>query len=130
MYNESKQGNCRGENMEARLFGPTERQVPVIGQGTWYAENDDRRTAIDALRRGIALGMTHIDTAEMYGEGKAEQMVAEAIAGNCDEVFLVSKVLPEMHHGAGRSRRASDRSIVFKQIASIAICSIGVADTR
>ena len=81
--------------MEARLFGHTKRQLPVIGQGTWYAENDDRRKAIDALRRGIALGMTHIDTAEMYGEGKAEEMVAEAIAGKRDEVFLVSKVLPE-----------------------------------
>jgi diketogulonate reductase-like aldo/keto reductase len=81
--------------MEQRSFGSTKRQVPVIGQGTWYAENDERNAAIAALRQGIALGMTHIDTAEMYGSGKAEEMVAEAIAGKRDEVFLVSKVLPE-----------------------------------
>jgi diketogulonate reductase-like aldo/keto reductase len=81
--------------MERRSFGSTKRQVPVIGQGTWYAENDERDAAIAALRRGINLGMTHIDTAEMYGSGKAEVMVAEAIAGKRDEVFLVSKVLPE-----------------------------------
>ena len=68
------------------------RQVSVIGQGTWYIDRGDRRTAVAALRRGIDLGMTHIDTAEMYGD--AELVVAEAIAGRRDEVFLVSKVLP------------------------------------
>jgi diketogulonate reductase-like aldo/keto reductase len=67
----------------------------VIGQGTWYNESDDRARAIAALRRGLDLGMTHIDTAEMYRSGTAEEMVAEAIAGRRDEVFLVSKVLPE-----------------------------------
>jgi diketogulonate reductase-like aldo/keto reductase len=81
--------------MERRPFGSTKRQVPVIGQGTWYAVNDDRSAAIAALSRGITVGMTHVDTAEMYGSGKAEEMVAEAIAGKRDEVFLVSKVLPE-----------------------------------
>jgi diketogulonate reductase-like aldo/keto reductase len=81
--------------MEQRPFGSTKRQVPVIGQGTWYAEHDSRSAAIEALQRGIALGMTHIDTAEMYGTGKAEEMIAEAISGKRDEVFLVSKVLPE-----------------------------------
>jgi diketogulonate reductase-like aldo/keto reductase len=64
----------------------------VIGQGTWYIDRGDRKNAVAALRRGIDLGMTHIDTAEMYGD--AEPVVAEAIAGRRDEIFLVSKVLP------------------------------------
>jgi diketogulonate reductase-like aldo/keto reductase len=81
--------------MERRRFGPTDREVPVIGQGTWYNDNEDPAAAIDALRRGLDLGMTHIDTAEMYGSGAAEDIVAEAIAGRRDEVFLVSKVLPQ-----------------------------------
>jgi diketogulonate reductase-like aldo/keto reductase len=80
--------------MERRPFGPTKREVSVIGQGTWQMENDDRVSAIAALRRGLDLGMTHIDTAEMYGSGTVEELVAEAIAGRRDEVFLVSKVLP------------------------------------
>ena len=66
--------------------------MPVIGQGTWYIDRGDRSSAVAALRRGIDLGMTHIDTAEMYGD--AELVVAEAIGGRRDEVFLVSKVLP------------------------------------
>jgi diketogulonate reductase-like aldo/keto reductase len=77
-----------------RLFGSTKRKVAVIGQGTWYLEHGDAATAIGALRRGLDLGMTHIDTAEMYGSGAAETLVGEAIAGRRDEVFLVSKVLP------------------------------------
>ena len=64
----------------------------MIGQGTWYIDRGDRKSAVAALRRGIDLGMTHIDTAEMYGD--AELVVAEAIAGRRDEIFLVSKVLP------------------------------------
>jgi len=75
-------------------FGPTGRDVAVIGQGTWNLERDDRGASVTALRRGLDLGMTHIDTAEMYGSGRAEEIVAEAIAGRRDEVFLVSKVLP------------------------------------
>jgi diketogulonate reductase-like aldo/keto reductase len=73
-------------------FGPNGSQVSVIGQGTWYIDRGDRASALAALRRGIDLGMTHIDTAEMYGD--AEPVVAEAIAGRRDEVFVVSKVLP------------------------------------
>ncbi len=80
--------------MELRQFGPTNRQVPMIGQGTWYDDDDQRDTAIAALRRGLDLGMTHIDTAEMYGAGRVEEWVGEAIAGRRSEVFLVSKVLP------------------------------------
>jgi diketogulonate reductase-like aldo/keto reductase len=81
--------------MERRRFGSTRREVGVIGQGTWYIENGERALAISAVRLGLDLGMTHIDTAEMYGSGAVEKMVAQAIAGRRDEVFLVSKVLPE-----------------------------------
>jgi diketogulonate reductase-like aldo/keto reductase len=80
--------------MERRLFGPLKREVPVIGQGTWYIEDNDRKAAVAGLRRGLDLGATHIDTAEMYGHGAAEDVIGEAIAGRRDEVFLVSKVLP------------------------------------
>jgi diketogulonate reductase-like aldo/keto reductase len=78
--------------LQQRKFGDSGPEVPVIGQGTWYIDRGHRKTAVDALRRGLDLGMTHIDTAEMYGD--AELVVAEAIAGRRDEVFLVSKVLP------------------------------------
>jgi diketogulonate reductase-like aldo/keto reductase len=78
--------------MERRTFGPLQRDVSVIGQGTWQLDEGDRAAAIAALRRGLDLGMTHVDTAEMYGD--AEEMIAQAIAGRRDEVFLVSKVLP------------------------------------
>ncbi len=78
--------------MMFRQFGQSGPQVSVIGQGTWYIDRGDRRGAIAALRRGVDLGMTHIDTAEMYGD--AELVIADAIAGRRDEIFLVSKVLP------------------------------------
>jgi diketogulonate reductase-like aldo/keto reductase len=81
--------------METRPFGRKGPDVPILGQGTWQMENDSRRDAIAALRRGLDLGLRHIDTAEMYGSGRVEEMVAEAIEGRRDEVFLVSKVLPE-----------------------------------
>lgn len=81
--------------MERRRFGPTNREVSVFGQGTWFIETGDRPSAIAALRRGLDLGMSHIDTAEMYGDGLAEDIVGAAIMGRRDEVFLVSKVLPE-----------------------------------
>src|SRR5258705_13821799 len=78
--------------MKSRLFGSSKSEVSVIGQGTWYIDRGDRKDAIAALRRGVDLGMTHIDTAEMYGD--AELVIAEAIAGRRDDIFLVSKVLP------------------------------------
>jgi len=81
--------------MDRRRFGNAARDVAVIGQGTWDIEKDRRAAAVAAIRRGLDLGMTHIDTAEMYGSGAAEKLVAEAIAGRRDEVFLVSKVLPD-----------------------------------
>jgi diketogulonate reductase-like aldo/keto reductase len=78
--------------MERRRFGPLADRVAVMGQGTWQLDGRARRAAVTALRRGLDLGMTHVDTAEMYGP--AEEIIAEAIAGRRDEVFLVSKVLP------------------------------------
>ena len=90
----SLRAGSRASSMEQRTFGPMPREVPVIGQGTWNIEDGDRTAAIAALRRGLDLGMTHIDTAEMYGSGAAEKWTADAIAGRRDEVFLVSKVLP------------------------------------
>jgi diketogulonate reductase-like aldo/keto reductase len=81
--------------MERHPFVSIKREVAVIGQGTWYIETAERRSAIAALRRGLDLGMAHIDTAEMYGSGDAEEVIAEAILGRRDEVFLVSKVLPQ-----------------------------------
>ena len=65
----------------------------MVGQGTWYLDRGDRGAAVAALRRGLDLGMTHIDTAEMYGD--AEEVIAEGITGRRDDAFLVSKVLPE-----------------------------------
>lgn len=78
--------------MNTNPFGKTGVNVSVIGLGTWYLDHGDRKRAIAALQRGLDLGMTHIDTAEMYGD--AELVIADAIAGRRDEVFLVSKVLP------------------------------------
>ncbi|MGH7286699.1 MAG: aldo/keto reductase, partial [Myxococcota bacterium] len=86
--------------MERRSFGSTGRAVAVIGQGTWQLDAADRAEAVAALRRGLELGMTHVDTAEMYGP--AEDIVGEAIARRRDGVFLVSKVLP-----ANASRRGT-----------------------
>jgi len=78
--------------MNKNPFGRSGANVSVIGQGTWYLDHGDRKRAIAALQRGLDLGMTHIDTAEMYGD--AELVIADAIAGRRDDVFLVSKVLP------------------------------------
>jgi diketogulonate reductase-like aldo/keto reductase len=96
--------------MQERLFGSTGRRVGIIGQGTWDIETATRREAITALQQGLDLGMRHIDTAEMYGSGAAESIVAEAIAGRREQAFLVSKVLP---HNASRqgTRRACEQSL-------------------
>jgi diketogulonate reductase-like aldo/keto reductase len=80
--------------MERRTFGGLPQPVAAIGQGSWRLENAAETTAIAGLRRGLDLGLTHIDTAEMYGDGAAERIIGKAIAGRRDEVFLVSKVLP------------------------------------
>lgn len=86
--------------------------VPAIGQGTWYLGDDAsaRTEEIATLRRGIELGMTLVDTAEMYGNGRSERLVGEAIAPMRDEVFLVDKVLPS-HASAHGTIAACQRSL-------------------
>ena len=78
---------------------PSGEAVPVLGQGTWHLAEDPRRRKdeIAALNLGIDLGMTLIDTAEMYADGAAEVLAGEAIAGRRKEVFLVGKVLPDLY---------------------------------
>ncbi|MFD6135471.1 aldo/keto reductase [Isoptericola sp. NPDC060257] len=75
---------------------PDGRAVPALGQGTWFLGETPSRRAdeLAALRTGLDLGLTLIDTAEMYGEGAAEELVGEAVAGRRDDVVLVSKVYP------------------------------------
>ena len=80
--------------MEQHIFGSTARQVAVIGQGTWNIEQSPRSAVVDAIRQGMDLGITHIDTAEMYGAGAAEEIVGEAVAGRRAEAFIVTKVMP------------------------------------
>ena len=94
--------------MERRRFGPTAVKIPVIGQGTWYIDKANRGAAVAALRLGLDLGMTPIDTAEYYGE--AEHIVGEAIAGRRADVFLVSKWCRNMQRGQALSWPASIRS--------------------
>ena len=81
--------------MRTRRFGSLAIEVPVVGIGTWQMERDDPASAIAAIKRAIEHGMTHVDTAEMYGDGRVETLVAEAIAGNRNRLFLASKVLPK-----------------------------------
>jgi len=88
-------------DMPSRPFGRSGVMVPLVGQGTWNMERDEWRETIRALRCGIDLGMTHIDTAELYGSGRVETIVAEAIEGQRDRVFLASKVLPHNATEAG-----------------------------
>jgi diketogulonate reductase-like aldo/keto reductase len=92
-----------------RPFGWTGVPVPIIGQGTWMIESAEAG-ALDALRTGIDLGLTHIDTAEMYGTGRAEEITGCAIAGRREEIFLVSKVLPSNASYEG-TLRACERSL-------------------
>ena len=95
-----------------KLRLPDGTEIPTLGQGTWHMGEREarRREEAAALRLGLDLGMTLIDTAEMYGEGGAEEVVAEAIAGRRQEVFLVSKVYP--HNAGGRKLEAAcERSL-------------------
>ena len=91
---------------------PNGETVPALGLGTWMMGDDSSRRAeeIAALRRGLDLGMTLVDTAEMYGEGASERLVGEAIAGRRDDVFLVSKVYPHNASKAG-TVAACERSL-------------------
>lgn len=94
----------------ARTFGTTRRPVAGIGQGTWKLEDAAAPSAVAALRRGLDLGLTHIDTAEMYGSGASERIIGTAIEGRRDEVFLVSKVLPS-HASTSGTVAACEKSI-------------------
>ena len=91
---------------------PSGVDVPVLGQGTWKMGEERNRRAdeVAALRLGIDLGMVLIDTAEIYAGGGAEEIVAEAVAGRRDEIFLVSKVLPSNASRAG-TIRACEQSL-------------------
>jgi diketogulonate reductase-like aldo/keto reductase len=81
--------------------------IPALGQGTWYVGDDPQRhkEEVAAIRRGLDLGLTLVDTAEMYGDGRSEQLVGEAIAGRRSDVFLVSKVYP--HRASLREMRGA-----------------------
>jgi len=81
---------------------PSGQSIPILGMGTWQMGENcrNRQHEIEALRHGLDLGLSLIDTAEMYGEGGAEEVIAEAIAHRRSEVFLVSKVYP---HNASKS---------------------------
>ncbi|MGX1790521.1 aldo/keto reductase [Bosea sp. NPDC055332] len=96
--------------MTTRVFGNGGPAVSRIGQGTWNIERAPRGEAIAALRRGLDLGLSHIDTAEMYGDGLAEEITGEALVGRRDAVFLVSKVLPHNASKAG-TRKACEQSL-------------------
>ena len=91
---------------------PTGETVPALGQGTWRMGENPRQHAqeVAALQLGLDLGMSLVDTAEMYGDGGAEEVVAEAIKGRRDEVFLVTKVLPENASRRG-TMAACERSL-------------------
>lgn len=91
---------------------PTGEAVPALGQGTWFMGEraSDRVAEANALRLGIDLGMTLIDTAEMYADGGAEDVVGEAIAGRRDEVFLVSKFYPQ-NASRAKVQAACERSL-------------------
>jgi diketogulonate reductase-like aldo/keto reductase len=99
---------------------PDGKRVSVLGQGTWRMGEDNRKRTreIAAVRLGIELGMTLIDTAEMYGDGGAEEIVGEAIQGQLGNVFIVTKVYP---HNASRSElpKACDRSLKRLRIDAI-----------
>lgn len=115
---------------------PDGTEVPALGQGTWHMgeRHGDRVAEAAALRLGLDLGMTLIDTAEMYADGGAEEVVAEAIAGRREEVFLVSKVYP---HNAGGTKLAAacERSLKRLKVERIDLYllhwrgSIPLADT-
>lgn len=94
--------------MEQRIFGSGGQQLPVIGLGTWEMEHDANPTS--AIHRALELGMTHIDTAEMYGSGQVESIVGAALKGRREQAFLSSKVLPFNASAAG-TLAACERSL-------------------
>jgi len=93
-------------------------RVPVLGQGTWQM-GDRRPQEVAALQAGIDLGLTLIDTAEMYGDGASEELVGEAIAGRRDRVFLVTKVLPGNATSAKKITAACEQSLRRLRVSHI-----------
>ncbi len=96
--------------MQTRRFGPLELDVPVLGIGTWKMEDDDEADVIRAIQRAVDIGASHVDTAEMYGSGRVEQVVGKALADRRDRTYLVSKVLPRNASREG-TIRACERSL-------------------
>jgi len=98
--------------MPTRPFGATGVQLPVVGQGTWRMGESKKaeKAEIAALRLGLDLGLTHIDTAEMYGDGGAERVVGRAVAGRRHEAFIATKVLPS-HASYADTIAACERSL-------------------
>ena len=96
--------------MQSRKFGSTGRMVPVVGQGTWNMEADDRAAALAALNRGIDLGMTHIDPPSSTVRAKSKSIIAPVVAAHRDRLFLVSKVMPSNASRAG-TVSACERSL-------------------
>ena len=111
LFRASFRAVCSAPQCTSEKLRPARRaRGPPIGQGTWNMERDDRASAVAALRRGLDLGLTHVDTAELYGSGQVEELVREAIAGRRDEVFLVSKVMPS-HASYDGTLRACEKSL-------------------
>ena len=108
--------------------------VPALGQGTWAMGEDarSRKDEVAALRCGVDLGMTLIDTAEMYASGGAEEVVAEAIAGRRQEVFLVSKVLPSnaSRRGTVKACEGSLRRLKSDCIDLYLLLAVGAASEQ
>lgn len=96
--------------LNTRAFGATGRQVAAVGQGSWRIEAGEAAAATAALQSGLDLGLTHIDTAEMYGSGESERLIGAAVGGRRDQVYLVSKVLPSNASKRG-TIKACDRSL-------------------
>jgi diketogulonate reductase-like aldo/keto reductase len=98
--------------MPLRTIPFGDREIPTLGQGTWFMgeDRDERAREVRSLQLGLELGMTLIDTAEMYGEGGAEEVVGEALRGRRDSCFLVSKVYPQ-NAGRRSAVEACERSL-------------------
>lgn len=111
---------------------PSGKEVPALGLGTWNM-GEMRSSAsqeVESIRKAIDLGMTLIDTAEMYADGRSEEVVGTAIAGRRDEVFLVSKVYP-WNASAKGTVEACERSLEGSApTVSISTCCTGVARAR
>lgn len=101
---------CYRRRVQKRPLGATGVDLPVVGMGTWDIHKEPRERVIEALRVGLDLGMTHIDAAEMYGGGRVEEIVGEAIADRRDEVFLATKIVP-MHASRQGTLAACEASL-------------------